>query len=168
MFNAIFFFAVCFPLDALWDIPGCFNVTGPKATAGIFATYPGKHLSIVNGFFDQVRFLNVETSIIHKILSWQIPCNSNIQLTIFFLFLSNTDYWHSSTHCLYSGYCGSIQQPHPSRSGGLHCGICGSGHWTVYGLQLWLCCQPCQRPRATYFHLYGWLGHRGFHVSAQT
>ncbi|KAK5871328.1 hypothetical protein PBY51_004214 [Eleginops maclovinus] len=40
--------------DALWDIPGCFNVTGPKATAGIFATYPGKHLTLVNGFFDQI------------------------------------------------------------------------------------------------------------------
>ncbi|XP_076016008.1 aquaporin-3a [Genypterus blacodes] len=40
--------------DALWDHPGCFNVTGPNATAGIFATYPGKHLTIVNGFFDQI------------------------------------------------------------------------------------------------------------------
>ncbi|KAM9394327.1 aquaporin-3-like [Pholidichthys leucotaenia] len=40
--------------DALWDHPGSFNVTGPKATAGIFATYPGKHLTIVNGFFDQI------------------------------------------------------------------------------------------------------------------
>lgn len=43
-------------LDALWDHPGNFNVTGPQATAGIFATYPGKHLTIVNGFFDQVPF----------------------------------------------------------------------------------------------------------------
>lgn len=40
--------------DALWDHPGCFNVTGPKATAGIFATYPGKHLTLVNAFFDQI------------------------------------------------------------------------------------------------------------------
>ncbi|XP_054629142.1 aquaporin-3a isoform X2 [Dunckerocampus dactyliophorus] len=40
--------------DALWDFPGAFNVTGPNATAGIFATYPGKHLTIVNGFFDQI------------------------------------------------------------------------------------------------------------------
>ncbi|XP_033974519.1 aquaporin-3-like [Trematomus bernacchii] len=40
--------------DALWDIPGSFNVTGPRATAGIFATYPGKHLTLVNGFFDQI------------------------------------------------------------------------------------------------------------------
>ncbi|XP_071756498.1 aquaporin-3a [Centroberyx gerrardi] len=40
--------------DALWDHPGNFNVTGPNATAGIFATYPGKHLTIVNGFFDQI------------------------------------------------------------------------------------------------------------------
>ncbi|XP_061584957.1 aquaporin-3a [Cololabis saira] len=40
--------------DAFWDFPGAFNVTGPGATAGIFATYPGKHLTIVNGFFDQI------------------------------------------------------------------------------------------------------------------
>ncbi|XP_019750145.1 aquaporin-3-like [Hippocampus comes] len=40
--------------DALWDRPGAFNVTGPNATAGIFATYPGKHLTLVNGFFDQI------------------------------------------------------------------------------------------------------------------
>ncbi|XP_056157900.1 aquaporin-3a [Lampris incognitus] len=40
--------------DALWDFPGSFNITGPKATAGIFATYPGKHLTILNGFFDQI------------------------------------------------------------------------------------------------------------------
>uniref|UniRef100_A0A8C6US60 Aquaporin-3 n=1 Tax=Neogobius melanostomus TaxID=47308 RepID=A0A8C6US60_9GOBI len=40
--------------DALWDFPGCFNMTGKTATAGIFATYPGDHLTIVNGFFDQI------------------------------------------------------------------------------------------------------------------
>lgn len=50
------FIGLCIPSDALWDHPGCFNVTGPRATAGIFATYPGKHLTIVNGFFDQVLF----------------------------------------------------------------------------------------------------------------
>ncbi|XP_005722406.1 aquaporin-3-like [Pundamilia nyererei] len=42
------------PLDALWDHPASFNVTGPDATAGIFATYPGNHLTLVNGFFDQI------------------------------------------------------------------------------------------------------------------
>lgn len=30
-------------------------VTGENATANIFATYPAKHLSRLNGFFDQVR-----------------------------------------------------------------------------------------------------------------
>ncbi|XP_063051088.1 aquaporin-3-like [Engraulis encrasicolus] len=43
--------------DALWDfagkVPDQLLVVGEKATAGIFATYPGKHLEIVNGFFDQ-------------------------------------------------------------------------------------------------------------------
>lgn len=33
-------------------------MTGPDATAGIFATYPGNHLTLVNGFFDQVVFWN--------------------------------------------------------------------------------------------------------------
>ncbi|XP_066501532.1 aquaporin-3b [Hoplias malabaricus] len=41
--------------DALWE----FNksgliVLGENSTAGIFATYPSEHLSIVNGFFDQI------------------------------------------------------------------------------------------------------------------
>ncbi|KAA8592910.1 aquaporin-3a [Etheostoma spectabile] len=40
--------------DALTDRPGSFNVTGPAATAGIFATYPGEHLTLLNGFFDQM------------------------------------------------------------------------------------------------------------------
>ncbi|XP_042327339.1 aquaporin-9 isoform X1 [Sceloporus undulatus] len=33
---------------------GDFNVTGPKATAHIFATYPEEYLSLINGFADQV------------------------------------------------------------------------------------------------------------------
>jgi len=44
-----------FPPDALWDLShGKLIVVGTNATAGIFATYPSKHLSLVNGFFDQV------------------------------------------------------------------------------------------------------------------
>ncbi|KAG5281101.1 hypothetical protein AALO_G00067440 [Alosa alosa] len=51
--------AVIFGLyyDAIWDFAGKMPdelfVEGEKATAGIFATYPGPHLDIVNGFFDQ-------------------------------------------------------------------------------------------------------------------
>lgn len=33
---------------------GEFAVTGANATANIFASYPSKHLSVVNGFVDQV------------------------------------------------------------------------------------------------------------------
>ncbi|KTF84969.1 hypothetical protein cypCar_00023177 [Cyprinus carpio] len=43
--------------DAMYEYAGEKNellVTGDKATAGIFATYPGPHLTILNGFFDQV------------------------------------------------------------------------------------------------------------------
>ncbi|XP_054626196.1 aquaporin-9b isoform X2 [Dunckerocampus dactyliophorus] len=41
--------------DALMDYSkGEFIVTGDNATAGIFASYPAKHLSILNGFLDQV------------------------------------------------------------------------------------------------------------------
>uniref|UniRef100_A0A4W5PES6 Aquaporin-3 n=1 Tax=Hucho hucho TaxID=62062 RepID=A0A4W5PES6_9TELE len=40
--------------DALWGFAGELIVTGPNATAGIFATYPGEHLNLLNGFFDQV------------------------------------------------------------------------------------------------------------------
>ena len=49
----------CLSKDALWDHPDNFNVTGNRSTAGIFATYPGKHLTILNGFFDQVSTLTV-------------------------------------------------------------------------------------------------------------
>uniref|UniRef100_UPI0037E9327C aquaporin-3-like n=1 Tax=Semicossyphus pulcher TaxID=241346 RepID=UPI0037E9327C len=41
--------------DALWDFSqGELIIVGKNATAGIFATYPSEHLSLVNGFFDQV------------------------------------------------------------------------------------------------------------------
>ncbi|KAM3599227.1 uncharacterized protein V6R79_002289 [Siganus canaliculatus] len=41
-------------LDALWDYShGELTVLGHNATAGIFATYPSSHLSLLNGFFDQ-------------------------------------------------------------------------------------------------------------------
>lgn len=42
--------------DALMDYSnGELLVTGENATANIFASYPAKHLSVLNGFFDQVR-----------------------------------------------------------------------------------------------------------------
>lgn len=42
--------------DAFMDYSnGELLVTGKNATANIFATYPAKHLSRFNGFFDQVR-----------------------------------------------------------------------------------------------------------------
>lgn len=34
---------------------GEFVVTGVNATANIFASYPAKHLSVLNGFVDQVK-----------------------------------------------------------------------------------------------------------------
>ncbi|XP_051794147.1 aquaporin-9b isoform X2 [Acanthochromis polyacanthus] len=41
--------------DALMDYTnGEFAVTGANATANIFASYPAKHLSVLNGFVDQV------------------------------------------------------------------------------------------------------------------
>ena len=44
-----------FSTDALMEYTnGEFAVTGVNATANIFASYPAKHLSVVNGFVDQV------------------------------------------------------------------------------------------------------------------
>ncbi|XP_071322790.1 aquaporin-3-like isoform X2 [Trachinotus anak] len=41
--------------DALWDFGhGELVVVGKNATAGIFATYPSRHLTLLNGFFDQI------------------------------------------------------------------------------------------------------------------
>lgn len=74
-----FLLVVCIPSDALWDHPGNFNVTGPRSTAGIFATYPGKHLTIVNGFFDQVLIWNVETAIIQEIFQFDTDQVSHSQ-----------------------------------------------------------------------------------------
>lgn len=38
---------------------GKLEVTGPNATAQIFATYPSPYLSLINGFADQVSALAV-------------------------------------------------------------------------------------------------------------
>uniref|UniRef100_A0A673ILE5 Aquaporin-7-like n=1 Tax=Sinocyclocheilus rhinocerous TaxID=307959 RepID=A0A673ILE5_9TELE len=48
-------FLVIFVLNAIHHYcGGNFTVSGPKATAGIFATYPAPYISIYTGFFDQV------------------------------------------------------------------------------------------------------------------
>ncbi|MEE6510838.1 hypothetical protein FKM82_031149 [Ascaphus truei] len=45
----------CLYYDALHVYSGGnWTVTGPQATAGIFASYPSEHLSSINGFTDQV------------------------------------------------------------------------------------------------------------------
>ncbi|XP_051518079.1 aquaporin-3-like [Myxocyprinus asiaticus] len=64
--------------DAMYDFAGDTNellVEGEKATAGIFATYPSKHLTILNGFFDQVIGT---TSLIVCILAIVDPYNNPI------------------------------------------------------------------------------------------
>lgn len=40
--------------DALFDYEAAFDMSQDNSTAKIFATYPRKNLTIVNGFFDQV------------------------------------------------------------------------------------------------------------------
>ena len=46
---------IFFSTDALMEYTnGEFAVTGANATANIFASYPAKHLSVLNGFVDQV------------------------------------------------------------------------------------------------------------------
>lgn len=56
IFYTIQLFCFIAVLDAIYEHPGSFNMTEPSATAGIFATYPAPHLTLVNGFFDQVLF----------------------------------------------------------------------------------------------------------------
>lgn len=46
---------------------GEFAVTGANATANIFASYPSKHLSVLNGFVDQVS-LETNLSLFFKII----------------------------------------------------------------------------------------------------
>ncbi|XP_069492108.1 aquaporin-3-like isoform X2 [Ambystoma mexicanum] len=55
--GAFFGAAIVFSLyfDALHAFSGGnWTVAGPQATAGIFASYPSEHLSVINGFTDQV------------------------------------------------------------------------------------------------------------------
>lgn len=54
-------------IDAIYHYcEGNFTVFGPKATAGIFATYPAPYLSIHTGFLDQVwHFLNTHNLSCH-------------------------------------------------------------------------------------------------------
>lgn len=48
-------YCLLFFIDALMEYTkGEFAVTGANATANIFASYPAKHLSVLNGFLDQV------------------------------------------------------------------------------------------------------------------
>ncbi|XP_004072505.1 aquaporin-3 [Oryzias latipes] len=53
--GAFFGAAIIFGMyyDALWDFPESFNMNVTSPTAGIFSTYPAKHLTLLNGFFDQ-------------------------------------------------------------------------------------------------------------------
>ncbi|XP_076842452.1 aquaporin-3b [Brachyhypopomus gauderio] len=55
--GAFFGAAIIFGMyqDAIWAFhKDSLLVVGENATAGIFATYPSEHLSLVNGFFDQM------------------------------------------------------------------------------------------------------------------
>lgn len=45
---------------------GDFAVTGANATANIFASYPAKHLSVLNGFVDQVGPQMIHLELTHE------------------------------------------------------------------------------------------------------
>lgn len=84
---------------------------------------------------------NISPSSTDSLIRYSFEIMHKIEILISWWFISSNsrhlfiiDNWYSSAHSLYSGYCGSIQQPHPSRTGGLHCRICGPGHWIVDGL----------------------------------
>lgn len=69
-----FMFTWCFA-DAIWDYgQGSLVVVGDNATAGIFATYPSKHLTLLNGFFDQVRQENQHSLKIFLRMSQYFGC----------------------------------------------------------------------------------------------
>ncbi|KTG46031.1 hypothetical protein cypCar_00002426 [Cyprinus carpio] len=62
-------------IDAIWDYgQGSLVVVGDNATAGIFATYPSKHLTLLNGFFDQVRQENQHSLKIFLRMSQYFGC----------------------------------------------------------------------------------------------
>lgn len=47
---------------------GLLSVTGINATGHIFASYPGRHLTILGGFVDQVTLLNIQYIICPTVL----------------------------------------------------------------------------------------------------
>lgn len=51
---------------------GNLTVTGVKATAGIFATYPASYLSLLGGFIDQVTMTTLSTTYIYAthLITW--------------------------------------------------------------------------------------------------
>ena len=51
---------------------GVLLVTGPNATAKIFASYPAPHLSVLNGFVDQVKTHDVHLTYILHIYIYDI------------------------------------------------------------------------------------------------
>lgn len=63
----------CTFAEAIYDYcGGNLTVTGAKATAGIFATYPAPYLSLMAGFIDQVNWIKVlqlQITVICHILS---------------------------------------------------------------------------------------------------
>lgn len=67
----------CFT-DALMEYTnGEFVVTGVNATANIFASYPAKHLSVLNGFVDQVGFHTNFKMMCKENVLWNIPMSDN-------------------------------------------------------------------------------------------
>uniref|UniRef100_G1NK81 Aquaporin 10 n=1 Tax=Meleagris gallopavo TaxID=9103 RepID=G1NK81_MELGA len=53
------------PADAIWSYSnGTLTASGPRETASIFATYPAEHLSLPNGFLDQVGVLGTAALIV--------------------------------------------------------------------------------------------------------
>ncbi|KAI6242425.1 Major intrinsic protein domain containing protein [Aphelenchoides fujianensis] len=63
-FGALFAFVLYYDKINQFD-GGVRQVHGPNATAGIFATYPGDHLSILGGVFDQVSCTTVMTVMVY-------------------------------------------------------------------------------------------------------
>lgn len=66
-----------FSTDALMEYTnGDFVVTGENATANIFASYPAKHVSVLNGFVDQVRLKANDELCVDRQHIWRAAASS--------------------------------------------------------------------------------------------
>lgn len=127
----------CLPIEAIHTYcGGNLTVSGVKATAGIFATYPAPYLSLLGGFIDQVAIKPEQLSSLPFSLLMgdvYVVCALGV--------------WNSHAAALPHGSDRPEEQTSPSGQRAYHSRSPGVAHWNFPGQQQRLCHKPHQRHR---------------------